>query len=85
MSAPHTPSPTGSVSVGPLESGVVSSNGEQQQQQQLKPIEPIMKDVYNTENEIERNLAPTKEEIETNEKNLQQNAAYLGQLVFKLR
>lgn len=77
MSAPHTPSPTGSV-MGPLESGVST-------QDQPKPVEPTMKDVYNAENEVERNLAPTKEELEANEKNLQQNVAYLGQLVFKLR
>ncbi|CAH1962680.1 unnamed protein product [Acanthoscelides obtectus] len=79
MSAPHTPSPT-SGSVGPLESGVVSGN----QSPDGKPVDTVVaKDAYNTENE--KNHYPTKEEMETNEKNLQQNAAYLGQLVFKLR
>lgn len=76
MSAPHTPSPTGSV-VGPLESGVKSGH-----QSEPRSMEPTTKDVYNAENEKNN---PTKEEAETNEKNLQQNAAYLGQLVFKLR
>jgi hypothetical protein len=37
---------------------------------------------FTYENEVH---TPTKEEMETNEKNLQQSAAYLGQLVFKLR
>nr|CAH7728323.1 unnamed protein product [Callosobruchus chinensis] len=79
MSTPHTPSPT-SGSVGPLESGVVSGN----QTPDGKPVDSMVaKDAYNTENE--KSHYPTKEEIETNEKNLQQNAAYLGQLVFKLR
>jgi hypothetical protein len=78
MSAPHTPSPTGSSSgsmAGPLESGV--SNGSDKMEHA-----PTMKDVYSAENEVH---TPTKEEMETNEKNLQQSAAYLGQLVFKLR
>lgn len=79
MSAPHTPSPTGSV-VGPLESGV-SSNGNHNETNKSE-TQSVMKDVYNTENETH---SPTKEEIETNEKNLQQSASYLGQLVFKLR
>lgn len=39
-------------------------------------------DVYTTESETH---IPSKEEMETNEKNLQQNVSYLGQLVFKLR
>ena len=78
MSAPHSPSPTGSSSgsmAGPLESGV--SNGSDKVEQST-----TMKDVYTTENEVH---TPTKEEMETNEKNLQQSASYLGQLVFKLR
>ncbi|KAJ8911619.1 hypothetical protein NQ315_017129 [Exocentrus adspersus] len=78
MSAPHTPSPTGSV-VGPLESGV--SNGSHNNESNKQDNQTAMKDVYTTENETH---SPTKEEIETNEKNLQQNASYLGQLVFKL-
>nr|XP_023018535.1 uncharacterized protein LOC111507466 [Leptinotarsa decemlineata] len=78
MSTPHTPSPTGSV-IGPLESGVMNSG----QLESKSGMEPVVKDVFNSENE--KNHQPTKEEIETNEKNLQQNAAYLGQLVFKLR
>lgn len=106
MSAPHTPSPTGSV-VGPLESGV--SNHALHHGYHHPPhhnrsdstagsktggageSQSIMKDVYMTENENgnngggSHNGSPTKEEMETNEKNLQQNAAYLGQLVFKLR
>lgn len=56
---------------GALEAGV---NGNMDQ--------PEAKDVFTTESELH---TPSKEEIETNEKNLQQNAAYLGQLVFKLR
>jgi hypothetical protein len=60
---------------GPLESGV--SNGSDKMEHA-----PTMKDVYSAENEVH---TPTKEEMETNEKNLQQSAAYLGQLVFKLR
>lgn len=74
MSGPNTPSPTGSA--GPIESGVVSGNIER-----VEPP-PSVKDVYTTESETH---TPSKEEIETNEKNLQQNASYLGQLVFKLR
>ncbi|XP_060527141.1 synaptotagmin-11 [Cylas formicarius] len=77
MSSPHTPSPTGSV-MGPLESGVSSGT-----QNEPKNGNQVVKDVYATENEIRH--TPTKEEMETNEKNLQQNASYLGQLVFKLR
>lgn len=60
---------------GPLESGV--SNGNEKSEQST-----TVKDVYTTESEAH---TPTKEEIETNEKNLQQSASYLGQLVFKLR
>lgn len=70
MSGHNTPSPTGS-GPGALEAGV---NGNADQ--------PAPRDVFATETEVQ---APSKEEIETNEKNLQQNAAYLGQLVFKLR
>ncbi|KAJ8943567.1 hypothetical protein NQ318_008270 [Aromia moschata] len=77
MSTPHTPSPTEST-VGPLESGVSNVN----QIESKLDVQSIMKDIYHTQNEVH---SPTKEEIETNEKNLQQNAAYLGQLVFKLR
>lgn len=79
MSTPHTPSPTGSV-IGPLESGVM--NGSQPTESK-SGMEQVGKDVVNTENE--KTNFPTKEEMEANEKNLQQNAAYLGQLVFKLR
>lgn len=71
MSGANTPSPTGSG--GPLESGVCS--GEKTEMN-------TMKDIYTTESEMH---TPSKEEIETNEKNLQQSASYLGQLVFKLR
>lgn len=71
MSGANTPSPTGSG--GPLESGV--HIGERSESSALK-------DIYTTETET---LTPSKEEIETNEKNLQQSASYLGQLVFKLR
>lgn len=71
MSGANTPSPTGSA--GPLESGV---NGNDRMET------PVLKDVYIAESETH---TPSKEEIETNEKNLQQSASYLGQLVFKLR
>ncbi|CAH0553645.1 unnamed protein product [Brassicogethes aeneus] len=87
MSNPHTPSPTGSV-VGPLESGVSSHNHNvvMMHQENKVELQPAMKDVYTTEMETSNGgISPTKEETETNEKNLQQNAAYLGQLVFKLR
>lgn len=73
MSVPHTPSPSGNSPVGPLENGVCNGN---------EKGENLGKDVYSMENEAN---TPNKEELETNEKNLQQNAAYLGQLVFKLR
>lgn len=43
---------------------------------------PVGKDVYTTESETH---TPSKEEMETNEKNLMHNASYLGQLIFKLR
>lgn len=77
-SAPHTPSPTGSSGcmAGPLESGVTNVNEKSEQCTIVKDV------VYSTESEAH---TPTKEEIETNEKNLQQSASYLGQLVFKLR
>ncbi|CAH1154751.1 unnamed protein product [Phaedon cochleariae] len=75
---PHTPSPTSSI-IGPLESGVMTGNHvEPKSGASTQP-----KDVYNNENE--KNQVPTKEEVEANEKNLQQNAVFLGQLVFKLR
>ncbi|KAG5888991.1 hypothetical protein JTB14_013296 [Gonioctena quinquepunctata] len=78
MSTPHTPSPTGSV-IGPLESGVINNS----QLESKSGLEPVVKAVYSAESE--KNHQPTKEEIEANEKNIQQNASYLGQLVFKLR
>ncbi|KAL1506172.1 hypothetical protein ABEB36_005582 [Hypothenemus hampei] len=74
MSVPHTPSPTGIV--GPLESGVSHQHFEPRLESQMT------KDTCTMENERQ---TPTKEEQETNEKNLQQSAAYLGQLIFKLR
>lgn len=78
MSGPNTPSPTGSA--GPIEGGVVSGGGGNDRVDTATP--PITKDVYTTEMETH---TPSKEEVETNEKNLQQSASYLGQLVFKLR
>ncbi|KAF7281653.1 synaptotagmin 4 [Rhynchophorus ferrugineus] len=78
ISVPHTPSPTGSI-VGPLESGVVSSSSPVEQQK--KDIQAA-RDTCIAENERH---TPTKEEQEANERNLQQSASYLGQLVFKLR
>lgn len=77
MSTPHTPSPTGSV-IGPLESGIKNDNFPDPRVES----EPISREVFSFENEKKQ---PTKEENETNEKNLQQSASYLGQLVFKLR
>lgn len=77
MSTPHTPSPTGSV-IGPLESGV--KNGTVMETR--SGPEPISKEIYNVETEKNK---PTKQEAETNEKNLQQSASYLGELVFKIR
>ncbi|XP_030767062.1 synaptotagmin-11 [Sitophilus oryzae] len=77
MSVPHTPSPTGSI-VGPLESGVSSGSPVEHHKTETQ----VVKDSCMTENERQ---TPTKEEQEVNEKNLQQSAAYLGQLVFKLR
>lgn len=77
MSTPHTPSPTGSV-IGPLESGVKNSSVPEPR----NDSESLPKEVFNVENERKQ---PTKEESETNEKNLQQSASYLGELVFKLR
>lgn len=73
MSGPTTPSPTGSIAV------VESGNGTKTNE---RPETPATKDAYVSENETQ---APSKEEIEANEKNLQQSASYLGQLVFKLR
>lgn len=72
MSGANTPSPTGNGG-GPMET---STNGNER----IEP--PAVRDVYTTESESH---TPSKEEIETNEKNLQNNASYLGQLVFKLR
>lgn len=74
MSGPTTPSPTGSG--GPLENGVSSGT------ERPESAPPAVKDTFQAECETH---TPSKEEIETNEKNLQQNASYLGQLVFKLR
>ncbi|KAK4883477.1 hypothetical protein RN001_006796 [Aquatica leii] len=70
LSGPNTPSPIGNE--GTIEAG----NGSE------RTDSPVVRDVYTTECETH---TPSKEEIETNEKNLQQNASYLGQLVFKLR
>ncbi|KAL3279346.1 hypothetical protein HHI36_016853 [Cryptolaemus montrouzieri] len=80
MSVPHTPSPTGNPPTigGPLENGVSRENGNERE----KRDQSIIKDIYTSESETH---TPSKEEIETNEKNLQQSATYLGQLVFKLR
>lgn len=74
MSGPTTPSPTGNVG-GALES-TGGNNGNERVES------PAVRDVYTTETETH---TPSKEEIETNEKNLQHSASYLGQLVFKLR
>lgn len=83
MSGPVTPSPTGS-------QGPIHHEGE--------AVTP--RDTFTTENEIQGPLgsgsghatpSPSKEELETNEKNLtqhgniQKDGNYLGQLVFKLR
>ncbi|XP_022900571.1 synaptotagmin-4 isoform X2 [Onthophagus taurus] len=82
-----SPSPTGagktppgispSTSGGPLECGIIHPDINE-------PCGEVPKDFYTTEREISV-ITPTKEEIETNEKNLQHNVNYLGQLVFKLR
>lgn len=77
MSAPQTPSPTGSV-IGPLEGGVRNRSLSECKSEP----EQSSREVFNLENEKKQ---PTKEESETNEKNLQQSASYLGELVFKLR
>lgn len=77
MSTPHTPSPTGSV-IGPLESGVKNGNVAESR----SGTESASREVHSIENEKNH---PTKEEAETNEKNLLQSASYLGELVFKLR
>ncbi|XP_050303665.1 synaptotagmin-11 isoform X2 [Anthonomus grandis grandis] len=80
LASPTTPtgqSPTGIV--GPLESGVSSH-----QPFEPKPEPPVARDVCVAENEQRQSPVNAKEEQE-NEKNIQQNAAYLGQLVFKLR
>lgn len=73
VSVSNTPSPTGSA--GPFENGVSTGTDK------TEPA-PAVNDTLQTECETH---TPSKEEIETNEKNLQQNASYLGQLVFKLR
>lgn len=73
MSGPTTPSPTGSI--GALEAGNGTKINE-------KPETPATGDAYISESETHM---PSKEDIEANEKNLQQNIFYLGQLVFKLR
>lgn len=78
MSGPVTPSPTGSQGCHPTES-------------QPQEREPQNHTVFNTENEVVPTLqTPSKEELETNEKNLTHQGTgeapgYLGQLVFKLR
>lgn len=76
MSGANTPSPTGSG--GPMDTSVHEKSCV------ADPVEqpPAVRDVYTTESETH---TPTKEEIETNEKNLLHNASYLGQLIFKLR
>lgn len=78
MSGPVTPSPTGSVGCHP------SDNQE--------PNNGLPHPMYTTENEVcpvTANIqTPSKEELETNEKNLTNQSdhpGYLGQLVFKLR
>ena len=73
LSGPNTPSPSGSGS--PQDGAAINGNVEKVEPQPAK-------DVYTTETETH---TPSKEEIETNEKNLQHSASYLGQLVFKLR
>ncbi|KAB0791939.1 hypothetical protein PPYR_03739 [Photinus pyralis] len=70
MSGANTPSPIGN------DGTIETSNANERTES------PAVRDVYTTECESH---TPSKEEIETNEKNLQQNASYLGQLVFKLR
>lgn len=71
MSGANTPSPTGSGG-GHVEEKSDHSGSHS----------PVAKDVYTTESETH---TPSKEEMETNEKNLMHNASYLGQLIFKLR
>lgn len=71
MSGGNTPSPTGS-GVGHNEEKSDHSGSHS----------PVGKDIYTTESETH---TPSKEEIETNEKNLMHNTSYLGQLIFKLR
>lgn len=67
------PSPTGSIAA--LEAGNGNKTNE-------TPETPVTGDAYVSENETH---TISKEEIEANEKNLQENTFYLGQLVFKLR
>lgn len=71
MSGGNTPSPTGS-----------GGGHNEEKSDQSGSHSPVGKDIYTTESEIH---TPSKEEIETNEKNLMHNASYLGQLIFKLR
>lgn len=86
MSVPQTPSPTGNPPPigGPLENGVGKGNatGSSNVNGHDKQETTIIKDIYTSESETH---TPSKEELETNEKNLQQSASYLGQLIFKLR
>ncbi|GLV44143.1 Synaptotagmin 4 [Carabus blaptoides fortunei] len=85
ISGPVTPSPTSSQGITP-----------QQETQEHRPESQNQsgeaRDTYTTENEVSapQTPNPSKEELETNEKNLahtvqQENPLYLGQLVFKLR
>lgn len=77
MSGPVTPSPTGSQGCHPSDS--------------QEPHSGLPQPVFTTENEVCPSgtvHTPSKEELETNEKNLTHQAdtpGYLGQLVFKLR
>ncbi|XP_018323176.1 synaptotagmin-11 [Agrilus planipennis] len=75
LSGPSSPSPTGSVA--PSE-----SSGNKYESCTEKNETSSQKDAYKSESETQ---TPTKEEQDINEKNLQQNQSYLGQLVFKLR
>lgn len=76
ISGHNTPSPTNCMGPGPLEAGVTA-------ERMLEPPGTVNsnRDVFTSETD----LVPTKDELETNEKNAQQNGNYLGQLVFKLR
>lgn len=72
MSGVTTPSPTGSG--GDTNCSLTERSGVYATEQQHGS--------YTTESEA---YTPTKEEMETNQKNLHHNASYLGQLIFKLR